>query len=191
MLALFCLDFKPSNVMRHQNRLKLIDMDASAMIGVGYSGAKISSAFIPPEMIYRNLDSDEIGVKSFTTKNTGKLEWDDSKYQLITASASFDAWSLGATLFHLYSGYPLFIADSGDNISHKELADLRTWSPEFLDAKLADISNSLARNLVSQLLVKDPARRINMTQVLDHPFISGKKVSRMIGETADFDVFIR
>ncbi len=53
------------------------------------------------------------------------------------------------------------------------------------------VSDKLARNLLSQLLVKDPKKRaIHMLQALHHPFISGKKVARMVGQTAEFDVFI-
>ena len=38
--------------MRIGHKIKLIDLDASVSIGTGYVGAKYSSAFIPPEMIY-------------------------------------------------------------------------------------------------------------------------------------------
>jgi len=43
-------DIKPLNIMRIDNRYKLIDFDAGAPIGVGYSGSKFSSAYAPPEV---------------------------------------------------------------------------------------------------------------------------------------------
>ena len=40
----------------------------------------------------------------------------------------------------------------------------------------------LAKNLISQLLLKDPKRRSNTEQILDHPFVSHKKVTRLVGQ---------
>ena len=40
------------------------------------------------------------------------------------------------------------------------------------------------------MLTKNPMKRPHMAQVLAHPFLSGKKAARMLGETAQFDVFI-
>lgn len=45
-------DVKSKNIMRIGHRVKLIDFDASVTIGKDYVGAKYSSAFVPPEMIY-------------------------------------------------------------------------------------------------------------------------------------------
>jgi serine/threonine protein kinase len=45
-------DIKPKNIMRVGHRMKLIDLDASALFDVGFSGAKFSSAYAPPELIY-------------------------------------------------------------------------------------------------------------------------------------------
>ena len=47
-------DVKSKNIMRSGHRVKLIDFDASVSIGKDYVGAKCSSAFVPPEMIYFN-----------------------------------------------------------------------------------------------------------------------------------------
>ena len=38
--------------------------------------------------------------------------------------------------------------------------------------------------------MKDPKKRPNFDQILAHPFLSGQKVSRMVGESAEFDVFL-
>jgi len=55
-------------------------------------------------------------------------------------------------------------------------------SDEYKKEKLASIKDTIARNLVSQLLSKDPCLRPSVRQALDHPFIHGKKTARMIGE---------
>ena len=41
-----------------------------------------------------------------------------------------------------------------------------------------------------QMLTRDPSKRPHMSQVLAHPFLSGKKATRLLGETAEFDVFL-
>ena len=53
-----------------------------------------------------------------------------------------------------------------------------------------EITNLEARNLVAQMLTKDPMKRPRMSQVLAHPFLTGRKAPRMLGESAEFDVFI-
>jgi hypothetical protein len=39
----------------------------------------------------------------------------------------------------------------------------------------------LARNLIAQMLTKDPARRPLMNQVLAHPFFTGRHTARLVG----------
>jgi hypothetical protein len=43
---------KSKNIMRIGHRVKFIDFDASVRIGKDFVGAKYSSAFVPPEMIF-------------------------------------------------------------------------------------------------------------------------------------------
>ena len=52
------------------------------------------------------------------------------------------------------------------------------------------IKDSLARNLISQMLTKDPTRRPLMSQVLAHPFFTGRHTARLVGMAPEFDVFI-
>ncbi len=68
-------DVKSKNIVRIDHKVKLIDFDSSVTIGKDYAGAKYSSAFVPPEMIFfieassRSLSSEisspNIGVASF------------------------------------------------------------------------------------------------------------------------------
>ena len=67
-------DLKLQNIVRSQERLQLIDLDASARIsGTGnksYIGSKFSSGVLPPEMIARLNDKEcEILEKYFQKKN--------------------------------------------------------------------------------------------------------------------------
>lgn len=55
---------------------------------------------------------------------------------------------------------------------------------------MAKVRDTSARNLISRLLSKDPQRRPDAAAVLAHPFLSGRAVSRMVGDPASFDVFL-
>jgi serine/threonine protein kinase len=65
-------DLKPQNIMRIDGHMVLIDLDASAEINLGYSGLKYSSAYLPPEMLYKSFKSNEIKVKSYVVKPTNR-----------------------------------------------------------------------------------------------------------------------
>ena len=55
-------DIKMNNVVRVDEKLRLIDLDAVAKLGgeASFIGAKFSSAVLPPEMLYRLRDDDEL-----------------------------------------------------------------------------------------------------------------------------------
>ena len=48
----------------------------------------------------------------------------------------------------------------------------------------------MARNLLAQMLHKDPLQRPTLARVLAHTFVSGKKVARLVGEKPKYDVFL-
>lgn len=184
-------DIKPLNIMRIDNRYKLIDFDAGAPIGVGYSGSKFSSAYAPPEMIFEAAP-DRFLVKhvSLSDPLTLNAQIEYLPYELLKASPAHDIWAFGVVLYELCSGIKLFLTDDEDNIDSSELEILYEFPDEFKKRKLERISNTYARNLVSQLLMKDSAKRPSMTTVLSHPFITGGKATRLVGDVAEFDVFI-
>jgi serine/threonine protein kinase len=186
-------DIKPLNIMRMGDRIKLIDLDASAAVGFEYSGAKFSSAYLPPEMIYRDALTDKLMVKTFTVNRMGRPNMTGLPYQLVPASYSHDTWSLGIVLFELCAGSKLFPPNVEDNIDSKYLLDLHNFPDEYKREKLKLIEDVEARNLVSQMLMKDPTRRPQMNQVLAHPFlreITNCIPPRDLGEPAKYDVAI-
>jgi hypothetical protein len=67
---------------------------------------------------------------------------------------------------------------------------LAEWTEELKTRKLATVISPLARNLLSQMLHKDPAKRPTISRVLSHPFLSKKQYTRMVGEDAEYDVFL-
>ena len=199
-------EFPALNVVRENQRIKLIDLDACASLKDGYSGAKFSSAFLPPEMIHCHLhvSNDDGGdgtsaqtylkhykVKTFQVDlQTGLPITTDLPYDLVPAAIAHDVWSLGVILFQMCTGEPLFLANDEDNIDEGNLEILFEFSEEFKAKKMKKIKDTKARNLIGQLLNKDPKKRPGMNLIAIHPFITGKSAARMVGEEAEFDVFI-
>ena len=77
-----------------------------------------------------------------------------------------------------------------DNSSDDELLRLFEWSDKMKKKSLAIVTNKHARNLLSLLLCKNPAKRLSAKYVLSHPFLTGKNPSRLQGEPAKFDIFL-
>jgi serine/threonine protein kinase len=182
-------DIKPLNIMRVGHRMKLIDLDASASTVDSYSGAKYSSGYSPPELIYN--EGDFVMVKTFPVDPfTGEADGVGLPYKIIRAHPAHDAWSFGVVLYQLCSGTKLFLADDEDNIDIEDLIDLEEFKDSYKRRKLSKITDPLARNLVGQLLNRNPLKRPRMSHVLSHPFFTGQKAARLIGEPAEFDVFL-
>ena len=97
-------------------------------------------------------------------------------------SYSHDSWSFGVVLFELCAGIPLFLANSEDNILSEGMLDLYSFTDKFKRKRLQEITNVEARNLVAQILMKNPIKRPHMKQIMAHPFLSGHQAPRMVGE---------
>jgi len=92
--------------------------------------------------------------------------------EILTAESydkSVDMWSVGVILYILLSGYPPFYADSAPAL-FKKIMDVKY---DFDDSVWDDISDS-AKDLIRNLLVKDPSKRFTAQQCLTHPWITGK-----------------
>jgi serine/threonine protein kinase len=70
------------------------------------------------------------------------------------------------------------------------MMELCLFTDEFKNNQIDLIKDLLARNLIAQMLTKDPARRPLMSQVLAHPFFTGRHSARLVGMAPEFDVFI-
>jgi serine/threonine protein kinase len=80
-------DLKPLNLVRVNGSWRLIDLDAACVIGKDPVGFKSSSAFIPPEAVFIDRDSNQAIVKS------------PHNNHILIADPSFDVWSLGCLLY--------------------------------------------------------------------------------------------
>ena len=204
-------DLKPPNVMMVGRVLKLIDLDASASLADGqYSGAKYSTLYSPPELLYEKPDG-TVGVRTFFTELRTNRLVGSYPYDLLKAHPSHDMWAVGVVLYFLCTGGQMFSSDASDNVvDTEELSKVWEWSDRMKAKKVSnvrEVSNpqigiqrrssnvshsdiAHARHLLSLLLYKDPAKRPSATHVLDHPFISGKSPARMQGDKAEFDIFL-
>ena len=84
----------------------------------------------------------------------------------------------------------MFLANDEGNLDRKHLQHLYDWTDAYKSERLEKVSDPHARNLVSRLLMKDPSKRPDASHALAHPFFSGKRAARMIGEEAEYDVFL-
>ena len=185
-------DLKTLNIVRTAGQWKLIDLDAACVIGKEPVGHKSSSAYVPPEAIYVDEKTDFACVRSVVAVTKG-----EANYELLTAHPSFDVWSLGCILYQMCTAdvKPVLQGGQDDNLvgvrkGVDNLFALAEWSPELKADKLADVPDKLARNLLSQMLHKDPLQRPTLARVLAHSFLSGKKVARLVGEKPKYDVFL-
>ena len=185
-------DLKPLNIVRTGAQWKLIDLDAACEIGKEPVGHKSSSAYVPPEAIYVDDAGSKACVRSTMAVATG-----EANYDLLTAHPSFDVWSLGCILYQMCTTdvKPLFQGGQDDNVTDDQTEEdnmfaLATWSHWKKAKKLMHVDNPSARNLLGQMLHKDPLQRPTLARVLGHPFLSGKKVARLVGEKPKYDVFL-
>eukprot|EP01030_Chromulinospumella_sphaerica_P034420 gene34420-biopygen14413 len=182
-------DLKPLNIVRVDGDWKLIDFDASCRIGVDHTGLKSSSAYSPPESIYSDLTSKVAVVRSEENRRESGMGYD-----LLLADPSFDVWSLGCIFYQMCTDCRmLFQGGQDDNLRADDadsLFELAQWSDALKSHKLSLVQDDLARNLLSQMLMKDPAQRPSIARVLEHPFFTGRKVARLVGQEAEFDVFL-
>ena len=182
-------DLKILNIVRIGGKWKLIDLDASCVIGQEAVGHKSSTAYCPPEVLYINQDG-QVAVRSPHAT--------DSLSTPLLAHPSFDVFSLGCILYQLCNKdvLPLFQGNQDDNLrvedtgTDNDLWSLYEWSMDLKTRKLSVIDDPIARNLLSQMLHKDPHLRPTIARILAHPFLSSKSVARMIGDEAEFDVFL-
>ena len=66
-------DIKPKNVMRVSGAgIRLIDFDAAAQLKTGFSAAKFSSAYSPPELVFFDNVMGTHAIKSFKQHPNGK-----------------------------------------------------------------------------------------------------------------------
>ena len=165
--------------------LKLKDFDAAvSMKDQEHVGLKYSTAFLPPEMFWKD-DDGVIKVRSVK-------DWTpDAGYDLVLATLAHDMWSLGCVLFLLCTGMiPIPENVSDDLMYDRDVVELWEWTEATKRTKLDQVKNHLARNLVSLLLMKSSRSRLDADRVLSNPFLTGFVGSRLPRTEPKWDVFL-
>ena len=128
-------DIKPLNIMRDfRGRWVLIDLDASARIGVEAAGVKLSEAYCCPQvarhaLVVKETDPDAAGP---------------------VAHPAMDVWGVGVVLYELLTGRQLFPRDARTDRITTELGRRRLCMWLCADEEvLAHIVNPTARHLVA------------------------------------------
>lgn len=142
-------DFKPRNVVRQivSQRWSIIDLDGATEIGEAMNNNRVSTAYMPPEMV--------------------KIENKEPVIQQIPAYTAFDVWSYGVVMYqmvtaksHLFDGVDIF--DSLDRAGLKKLAN---WDHGDVKDKLSNV-NGPARDLLQKILTKKQEKRPSIDEIL-------------------------
>lgn len=97
-----------------------------------------------------------------------------------------DVFSVGCILFIMLGGYHPFDLDGSDDEEMMQdciLSD--TW--DFEDPAWANVSNT-GKELMESMMKWDPAERLTVQQVLDHPWTRGKVQYGKLSESIDQDL---
>ena len=78
-----------------------------------------------------------------------------------------DEWACGVLMYILLTGYPPFDGDSEEDIFNK----IKNDKPNLKVGELRNVSRN-CKNLILQLLQKDPEERIKAKDALQHPFFT-------------------
>jgi serine/threonine protein kinase len=199
-------DIKPNNLVIIDGTVRLIDMDACCRFGSrvddddDYAGRNYSSGYLPPEMFVNggmevrcydvDTNGNRIGVTYNKSSSGGIIAVHEDGYELVRASPAQDMWAVGVVLYLLCTGFMLFPTSVAGDVDDFGAYAISSWSKQSCEEKVARVNDKYARHLLSLLLNEDPARRIDASHILTHPFLTGRIPHRLEGEAAEYDVFI-
>jgi len=164
-------DLKPDNILCVNTNgispVKLCDLDLGSKVEINHDQAGATPQLMTPVGSAEYM-APEV-VEGFVSDEAGPYD------------KRCDLWSLGVVIYILLCGYPPFCGNCGrdcdwaigGNCVHCQdslFTNIQEGNFDF-PSKDWDRVDPKAKDLVKQLLVKDPKRRISAQMLLDHPWI--------------------
>lgn len=85
------------------------------------------------------------------------------KYDYVLTDPAHDIWSFGVLIYFLCTGQSFFFGDKAENIIDQDsLKSLYDFDIDFKAKRLSVVTDSYAKNLISQLINKDPTKRLSL-----------------------------
>jgi len=153
------LDLKLENIMyiRYLNRIKLIDF--------GFSNTTTTMAVTETSFNHENSSRESTDI--LQTHYCGTLHYSPPevlKYQPYDGKKA-DAWSLGIILYSMINMcYPFDDENNDFSLISKKIINE--------NVALSDHLSSSLKALLSSLLSKDPAKRLSVSEIAEHPWFS-------------------
>lgn len=157
----------------------LIDLDAAAEVGKEAVGLKLSTAYIPPELLHLGPDgawrvrapggapvgesAEDGGCPPQADTSTGG----NDRWGPLLAHPSFDMWSFGCVLFELLLRGPLWHADVDGNLLHTgaDLARLGGWCTAYAKEAVGRVPDRWAQARAHcKISVGEPARSCSVAK---------------------------
>lgn len=186
-------DIKALNiVLSNENKIKLIDFDASLKKGIDYAGAKFSSGILPPEMfvIFNKAGRADFekyfnGVEAEHWMKAEPVKKDNNCYYSVRAfntkgdimniarkgTEALDIWSFGLLMYYmLNNGNTSFIQVDKNNDLGKTATDfgkiIDMTDNIVINNLRQNIKDPLALNLLIKILKVEPSERLSFEDIL-------------------------
>lgn len=148
-------DIKPENILitKDEMVLKVIDFGSSTDL----DGTEFSKQFEEERNKQKNKKpfyKHFVGTPNFMAPECVHNQYSDKRA---------DYWSLGCVLYNMFTGFPPFLGASEYLIFQKSI-EAKYLFPE-------GIVSLQAEDLIRQLIVLDPDKRLNIDQMLNHPYL--------------------
>lgn len=148
-------DIKPDNIIITDNgtKIKLIDFGSSCILN-DLENEKKYEEILKKEKSKKKIFKYFIGTPGFIAPECIHNKFADYRS---------DYWSLGCLLYNLLTGFPPFLGENTFDILEKA-SDGKFIYPN-------DIISKDAIDLINKLIVVDADKRLNIDQILCHPFL--------------------
>ncbi|BFZ15632.1 hypothetical protein BsWGS_18671 [Bradybaena similaris] len=149
--------------------LKLADFGLSKV-----EGENLDELFLKFAEAGENWNIDTVEEIMKHNKSTGSVMYMAPELvQGAEPSVLSDLWSLGCILYEMFAGHPPFLAEKEEHIRERILTkDFPI--PKVKGLRLSAKPSAEFLSLLEGLLNKDPSKRLNWSQLVNHPFWQGE-----------------